>query len=68
MCVCMLVCVYLPDVFLDGTLQRRGSAWERGVVSGSHVQVIIVLQQQWPVGGVELAGLVGWGDDIHVRG
>lgn len=53
--VCRLVEVddTVLEVLLDGTLQWGTTCGERGVVAGADVEALVVLQEYWPLGGVD---------------
>lgn len=42
----------VPDVFGEWALERGVSGGERGVVSGSYVEAVVVLEEDWPLGCV----------------
>ena len=53
-------------VVLQLALQRRRPGRDRGVVPRADVQLVVVLQQQWPRGGVDDVGLLGRFDHVII--
>ena len=48
----------LRNILLDGTVQRRIADRNGRVMVGSHVQLVIILQKQWPFASVQFRSLV----------
>ena len=49
---------HLRNVLLDGTVQRRIADGNGRVVVGTHVQLVVILQQQRPFASVQFRSLV----------
>ena len=62
------------DVQLDVSLERQTSQWNGCVVSGSYEQLVVVLQQEWPLqrvvgrrNGLWLDNVVSHVDEVMVK-
>lgn len=55
-----------PDVLGQSSLQRRSSLRNGGKVGSADVQLVVVFQQQGPLGGIQSRGVVGGLDHVDV--
>ena len=55
-------------MILERSGEWTGATWDGSVVTCTDVQVGIVLEQEWPRGGVEFGCVVGWCNHHGRRG